>query len=148
MAFIYKIFLFFHIFFCVFLSQAAKRRNIHTESINQHKQAGIQHQVASCNEGAWIENTGDMRITHRRSMKYNLVRKEMENFSKSFPKVFDKDKAAICVMKTKGKGRGLFCTYRFFGGDAPGNGGIGCTKGREAQLHEAAAGRLIGGIVL
>lgn len=32
-------------------------------------------------------------------------------------------------------------------GRAGGNGGIGCTKGREAQLHEAAADGLIRGIV-
>lgn len=32
-------------------------------------------------------------------------------------------------------------------GRAGENGGIGCTKGREAQLREAAAGRLIKGIV-
>lgn len=33
-------------------------------------------------------------------------------------------------------------------GRAGGNGGIGCTKGSEVQLREAAEGRLIGGIVL
>ena len=56
-----------------------------------------------------IENTGDMRITHRRS-KHGFVRKKMKNFLKSFPKVFDEiQKGAICVMKTKKrKGRGPF----------------------------------------
>lgn len=71
-------------------------------------------------------------------------------FSKSFPKVFDETpKGAICVMKTKKrKGRGPFCTYgEFLNGTRRGNGGIGCTKGREARPREAAAGRLIREIV-
>lgn len=97
-----------------------------------------------------IENTGDMRITHRRSEKHGFVRKKMKNFLKSFPKVFDEiQKGAICVVKTKKrKWRGPFTRLWFLMGRAGGNGGIGCTKGREAQLREAAAGRLIRGFIL
>lgn len=54
----------------------------------------------------------------------------------------------MCSEDKKRKWRGPFTRLWFLMERAGGNGGIGCTKGREAQLRVAAAGRLIRGFIL
>ena len=95
MVFIYKIFFIFHIFLCFSLTIHPKAQYTYQKRKNSTGRLGVQHQVASLKRGAWVENTGDMQITYRRSSEPRFRLQGNGIFSKSFPKVFDEKKTTL-----------------------------------------------------